>query len=249
MENLSSVAQQLFTAYETREPIAPPRETIEGLDLEGAYEIQRLQEEMFLARGEEIVGRKIGLTSKAMQEQLGVDSPDFGFFTNKMTYADGDSIDVSRFIAPKVEPELAFRLGADVEPGSSVEDLVIDAVILAVEIIDSRVRDWDIRLVDTVADNASCGAVILGREIEVAPEDLPAVTASMLIDAQVASEGAGSAVLGHPLNPIPWLAGIVGLKKGDIILTGSFSAAAPVVAGQAVDVDYGEYGHLKITFK
>ncbi|WIM72774.1 fumarylacetoacetate hydrolase family protein [Corynebacterium suedekumii] len=155
-----------------------------------------------------------------------------------------------------MEPELALILGSDLAADATIEDVhaAIASTHLAVEIIDSRVRDWDIRLVDTVADNASCGAVILDRTpVDVSLEDLPMVTAEMTIGGDVAGSGTGSDVMGHPLAPLPWLAGVLGeqgvpLKAGDIVLTGSFCGAAPVVAGQSVEVDYGPYGRLSATF-
>lgn len=254
---LEAVAEDFLAAYSSGDPIAPPRETIADLDLDGAYRIQQLQERAFEAAGRRVVGRKIGLTSLAMQKQLGVDSPDFGFFTDDLVFPDGADIDVSRFIAPKVEPELAFILGSDLAPDAHYDDVVnaIGSVHLAVEIIDSRVRDWDIRLVDTVADNASCGAVIVSeRAIDVAPADLPQVAATMSIDGEIAGTGTGADVMGDPIAPLYWLVGVLGeqgvsLSAGDIILTGSFCAAAPVIAGQTVDVDYGQHGQLTATFR
>lgn len=253
---LEGVAEDFLAAYKTGEPIAPPRETIEDLNLADAYRIQQLQEKAFEAVGRKVVGRKIGLTSVAMQKQLGVDSPDFGFFTDDLVFGDGAEIPVDRFIAPKVEPELGFVLGSDLAADATFEDVVaaVASTHLAVEIIDSRVRDWDIRLVDTVADNASCGAIILDRTpLDIDPAALPEVTASMSIDGETSGSGTGADVMGHPLSPLHWLAGVLGeqgvpLKAGDIILTGSFCGAAPVIAGQKVTVDYGKYGTLSATF-
>lgn len=250
------VAEDFLRAYETGQPIEPPRTTIADLDLAGAYRIQQLQEEAMVAGGRTVVGRKIGLTSLAMQKQLGVDSPDFGFFTEDLVFEDGSDIEVSRFISPKVEPELAFILSRDLAGDATIEDVheAIESVHLAVEIIDSRVRDWDIRLVDTVADNASCGAIIIDRTpVDVELADLPSVTATMTVGGEVQGSGSGADVMGHPLAPLPWLAGVlaeqgVTLRKGDIILTGSFCGAAPVIAGQRVEVDYGPYGQLSATF-
>lgn len=255
-QTVDQVARDLFTAYDSGQPVAPPRTVIDDLSLDDAYRIQQLQERMFVDRGETVVGRKIGLTSLAMQRQLGVDSPDFGFFTDDMVYRDTDPIPTARFIAPKVEPELGFRLSRDLPADPSLEDVAaaIDATYLAVEIIDSRVRDWDIRLVDTVADNASCGAVILSSEpVDIPVDKLTDVVATMTVDGQVAGQGTGADVMGHPLTPLQWLAGVlaaqsVPLKAGDVILTGSFCGAAPVAPGADVDVDYGPYGRLNITF-
>lgn len=254
--SLAQVAEDLLAAYSTGNAVQPPRETISGLDLDGAYRIQKLQEEAFVEAGRKVVGRKVGLTSLAMQEQLGVDSPDFGFFTDDLVFDNGADIEVSRFISPKVEPELAFILGADLAADATIEDVyaAVKSTHLAVEIIDSRVRDWDIRLVDTVADNASCGAVILDHTpIDISLDDLPEVSARMSIDGTLAGSGTGADVMGHPLAPLHWLAGVLGdqgvpLKAGDVVLTGSFCGAAPVIAGQNVEVDYGPYGRLSATF-
>lgn len=254
--DIPAVANALARAYETKEPISPPRELLPDLDLAGAYRIQQLQEEQFLAAGQVLRGRKIGLTSLAMQQQLGVDSPDFGFFTDTMMYPEGTPVPVGRFIAPKVEPELGFRLAKDLSEQATMAEVIeaIDATFLAVEIIDSRVRDWDIRLVDTVADNASCGAIILGKTpVDIAPADLPAIPATMVIDGQEAGAGTGAAVMGHPLEPLVWLARTLGeqgvaLRAGDVVLTGSFCAATPIAAGQSFTVDYGPYGHLAVDF-
>lgn len=252
---IDTVAHDLFTAYDSGEPVAPPRTIIDNLGLDDAYRIQQIQEQAFTARGEKVVGRKIGLTSAAMQRQLGVDSPDFGFFTDAMVYHDTDPIPTARFIAPKVEPELGFRLSRDLSANPSLNEAAeaIDAVYLAVEIIDSRVRDWDITLVDTVADNASCGAVILSDPVDIPLDQLTAVTATMTIDGRVAGQGTGTDVMGHPLEPLKWLAGVlaaqsVPLKAGDIILTGSFCGAAPVTPGADVEIDYGDFGRLSLTF-
>ncbi|QGU06828.1 2-keto-4-pentenoate hydratase [Corynebacterium occultum] len=253
---LQSVAEDFLAAYTTGEPITPPRETIPGLDLAGAYRIQQLQEEAFTTQGRTVVGRKIGLTSLAMQRQLGVDSPDFGFFTDDLVYHQGANIKVDQFIAPKVEPELAFILAHDLPADASFEQVAaaIGSTHLAIEIIDSRVEDWNIALVDTVADNASCGAVIIDpNPIDVPTADLPGVTARMLIDGELAGQGSGADVMGHPLAPLQWLATTlgeqgVGLHAGDIILTGSFCGAAPVIAGQHVEIDYGPHGTLSASF-
>lgn len=253
---LQGVAEDFLGAYRTGTPIPPPRDTITNLDLDGAYRIQQLQEEAFTAQGRTVVGRKIGLTSLAMQKQLGVDSPDFGFFTDDLVYHDGARIQIDQFISPKVEPELAFILDHDL-PADATFDQVTHAIRsthLAIEIIDSRVTDWNIRLVDTVADNASCGAIIINPEpIDIAVADLPSVTARMLIEGELAGEGSGADVMGHPLAPLHWLAHTLGtqgvpLKAGDIILTGSFCGAAPITAGHTVTIDYPTHGTLTASF-
>lgn len=257
MANLTDVADALFEAYTTLEPIAPPRELISNLGIADAYAIQQHQERAFEAAGHTVAGRKIGLTSLAMQEQLGVDSPDFGFFTDKLSYAPGTPVPVGRFISAKVEPELGFKLNKDLGTGATFDEVVnaVESVHLAVEIIDSRVRNWDITLVDTIADNASCGAVVVDPSPANIPLDkLTEVPATMYVDGAPAGSGTGAAVMGHPLRPLEWLATTLGemdvpLKAGQIILTGSFCGATPVAAGQKLVVDYGEFGTLEVSFE
>ncbi|MDO5700554.1 MAG: fumarylacetoacetate hydrolase family protein [Bowdeniella nasicola] len=254
---LAEAARDLWEAYQTRQPIAPLRESLPGLTLEEAYVIQQLQEEQVTSAGRRVVGRKIGLTSLAMQRQLGVDSPDFGFFTEDVVYYDDAAVPVEGLISPKVEPEFGFYLGKDLAGEVSLEEALdaIDSVHAAIEIIDSRIRDWDIRLVDTVADNASLAAVAVSREplpIDVA--DLAESECALVIDGREVGRGAGSDVMGHPAKPLAWLAGIlahngVTLKKGDLVLPGSFCAAHPVEAGSSARADFGSLGSLTITFE
>lgn len=254
--SIESVAQQLLEAYTTLTPITPPRNLLPELDVNQAYRIQQLQEHERTAAGETIRGRKIGLTSIAMQQQLGVDSPDFGFFTETMMYDADRLIPVDSFISPKVEPELGFLLAKDLSATATMADIIdaIETTFLAVEIIDSRVADWDIHLVDTIADNASCGAIILSQEpVDIPADQLAQVSVSMKLNNNEVGSGTGTAVMGHPLKPLVWLAATLGaqgvkLSKGDIILTGSFCAAASISAGDHLEVDYGNYGSLSVNF-
>ena len=249
------VASQLFAAYSSRDSITPPRESIDKLNLSGAYRIQRWQQQAFEEQGHKVIGHKIGLTSLAMQKQLGVDSPDFGFFTDHMLLDARQPIATSSFIAPKVEPELAFRLKTDLPADATLEQVrsAIDEVYLAVEIIDSRVANWDIQLVDTVADNASCGAVVLGGAIDVELTELDGIEATMFLNGETAGSGTGSDVMGDPLLPLKWLARTLGqegsdIKAGSIVLTGSFCGAISFAPGDELKVDYGKYGTLSLTF-
>lgn len=251
----ATIAEMLLDATGTRFAINPPRTLLPGMDVNDAYEIQLLQERAQRVQGKTIAGRKIGLTSRAMQQQLGVDSPDFGFVTSDSVFDDGADIPRDRFIAPQVEPELAFVLSRDVGGGEDIETVsaAIRSTHTSLEIIDSRVKNWDITLVDTIADNASGAAVVLGPAIEVAPAELPDVTAALSRNGESVARGVGADVLGHPLAPLVWLADELAgrgasLRAGEIILTGSFCAAVPVHAGDEVTVDYGEYGRLSATF-
>ena len=256
-DSLRTTANDLLAAYPSCEPIAPPRTVVADLDIADAYAIQQIQEKDFVARGHKVIGRKVGLTSLAMQQQLGVDSPDFGFFTDADLYEVGTDIAVDRFISPKVEPELAFVLGKDLEPGATLEEArkAVKSAHLAVEIIDSRVRDWDIRLVDTIADNASFGAIVWDpTPLDLDLEEAATVHATMTLDGEVVGEGVGKDVMGDPLLPLPWLAGILdeqgtALRAGDIVLTGSFCGAVAFKAGQHLAVSYGPYGAIDVRFK
>lgn len=164
-EKINELGNALFEATTSKKAIAPVREQLEGATLNDAYAIQTVQLEHHLAEGRVLKGHKIGLTSFAMQEQLGVDSPDFGFFLDTMVYPEGEAVPADTFIAPKVEPELAFKLSKDLTGDVTVQDVLdaTEAIYPAIEIIDSRVEDWNIHLVDTVADNASCGAIVISE--------------------------------------------------------------------------------------
>ena len=254
---LQPFADELLEATRTLVPVSPLRIRLEGMSIQDAYEIQDAQLRHHLAQGRVLAGRKVGLTSSAMQAQLGVDSPDFGFFFEDMVYHDEASIPASDFIAPKVEPEFGFVLKETLQgPGVSVEQArqAIGAVYAAIEIIDSRITNWDIRLVDTVADNASCGAIAVGRTpLKVDVEDLASVHCTLVIDGHPAESGNGEAVMGDPVAPLAWLANVLGeqgvaLHAGQLILPGSFTKALPVVADSTATADFGDLGSLTIHF-
>ncbi|WP_237210392.1 2-keto-4-pentenoate hydratase [Rothia nasimurium] len=250
------LGQSLLTARSTREAIAPVRETLPEGTIADAYAIQTVQRDRLLAEGRELIGHKIGLTSLAMQQQLGVDSPDFGFVLDDMVFEAGSSIPVDAFIEPKVEPELAFRLSKDISASATLDDLKdsIEGVYPAIEIIDSRIKNWDIKLIDTISDNASCGAIVVGKQpLDIEFDDLPGVSCTLLIDGEEKAKGEGKDVMGHPLEPLLWLAGVLaeqgeGLKAGQVVLTGSFTQALPVVRGEQVTAHYDGYGELQLVF-
>lgn len=250
------LGQSLLTARSTREAIAPVRETLPEGTIADAYAIQTVQRDKLLAEGRELIGHKIGLTSLAMQQQLGVDSPDFGFVVDDMVFDAGTSIPVEAFIEPKVEPELAFRLSKDIPATATLDDLkeAIEGVYPAIEIIDSRIKNWDIKLIDTISDNASCGAIVVGNQpFDIELDDLPSVPCTLLINGVEKAQGEGKDVMGHPLEPLLWLAGVLAeqgesLKAGQVVLTGSFTQALPVVRGEQVTAHYGGYGELQLVF-
>lgn len=256
-ERIAAFAAELLTATKTLEPVPPLRTRLEGMDLDDAYAVQSLQLEEHLGAGRVLAGRKVGLTSPAMQAQLGVDSPDFGFFFEDMVYADGAQVPADGFVSPKVEPEFGFRLKHTLQgPGVTLEQAAaaIGEVYAAIEIIDSRIADWDIKLVDTVADNASCGAIVVGaRPLPVAVEDLARVQCTLRIDGEARETGTGDAVMGNPVAPLAWLANVLGeqgvaLEAGQLVLPGSFTKALPVRAGESATADFGDLGSLTIHF-
>lgn len=256
-EQMIRLADELFEADRTLVPVAPLRNRVLDLSLEDAYVIQTHQLDRHIAGGRVLAGRKVGLTSLAIQAQLGVDSPDFGYFFADMVHPNGAVLDSEAFISPKVEPEFGFVLRETLQgPGVTLDQAraAIDAVYPAIEIIDSRIADWDIKLVDTVADNASCGAIAVGATpLDVAVDQLASVTCTLLIDGEVRETGTGDAVMGDPVAPLAWLANVLGeqgvaLEAGQLILPGSFTKALPVVAGESATAHFGDLGSLTIHF-
>jgi 2-keto-4-pentenoate hydratase len=254
---LDGFAAELLEATASLTPVAPLRDRFVGMTLADSYYVQTAQLQHHTAAGRVLAGRKVGLTSLAMQRQLGVDSPDFGFFFEDMVHHEGARIPVSRFIQPKVEPEFGFILNESLQgPGVTLEQAAgaIGAIYPAIEIIDSRISDWDIKLVDTVADNASCGAIAVGTTaLDVDPKHLLDITCSLVIDGHVTGTGSGADVMGNPLAPLAWLANILGeqgvaLEAGQLILPGSFTAAMPVIADSTATADFGPLGSLTIRF-
>lgn len=253
---IEELGTALFEATLTKVPIAPIRDQLQGATLNDAYAIQTVQLNRHLNEGRTLKGHKIGLTSLAMQEQLGVDSPDFGFFLDHMVYAEGQTVPTDSFISPKVEPELAFKLAQDLSGTVTMQEVLeaTEAIYPAIEIIDSRIENWNIQLVDTVADNASCGAIVISNTpLNINVDQLTEVPCSLKINGSEQARGSGQDVMGHPAAPLAWLAQTlshqgVSLKAGQYILTGSFTKALPVVAGETVTADFGNLGALELTF-
>ncbi len=249
--------EELLKSYETKEPIEPLRNQIPDMSLAEAYAIQEYQLQKQQSEGRVLAGRKVGLTSLAMQKQLGVDDPDFGYFFKDMVYGPEAEIAADQFIAPKVEPEFGFFLKSELRGPNVTREEALEAigeVYAAIEIIDSRIKNWDIKLVDTVADNASCGAIAIGSTpLDVNPAELNSIQSSLLINGEVKGSGTGEDVMGDPIAPLVWLANTLGnegvaLEAGQLILPGSFCAAEPVIAGESATADFGDLGSLTIKF-
>ena len=232
---------RLRAAYVSRVPIPPIRDLLGATDIDAAYAVQQRSIEVWLAEGRSIVGRKIGLTNPAVQKQLGVDRPDFGVLFGDMAYADGATVPADRVMQCRVEAEMAFVLGADADdPDISLDTLrsMVAAVRPALEIVGSRIADWQIGIVDTVADNASSGAFVVGdASVAIAGLDLEGATMTMTRNGEAVSTGQGSACLGSPLIAAQWLAQELArrgtpLRAGDIVLTG---ALGPMVDARPGD--------------
>ncbi|WP_395654115.1 2-keto-4-pentenoate hydratase [Phycicoccus elongatus] len=250
-------ADRLLTAYRTREPIDPLVGTYDGMTVEDAYAIQLLQMDHFRQQGRTVKGHKVGLTSMAMQRLLGVSEPDFGHLLDDFFHLEHTPIPMGRFIQPRVEPEVAFVLKRALKgPGVTVAEALtaIDFVLPALEIVDSRIREWKIGLLDTISDNASSGAIVLGSTpTPVTEVDLRLSGCTMHRNGVLVGTGAGGAVLGSPLNSLVWLANTVGalgttLEAGHVVLPGAITAMVPVAAGDTVTAAFAGLGSVTARF-
>lgn len=249
--------ERLRIAATTGIPCAPVRELIGDADQDAAYAVQSRETERRLAAGHRIIGRKIGLTSPAVQAQFGVFSPDYGVLFDDMVFADREPIDLSRFLQPRVEAEVAFILGADLPSTSTHIADVLRAtafVLPAIEVVDSRVAGWDIRVTDTIADNASSGAVVLGttpRSLD--GFDLTALGVSLEHEGQPVSTGSGAACLGSPVIAVAWLAREVArhgrpLRAGEIIMSGALGPMVPASEGVYL-ARFDGFGEVRADFR
>lgn len=253
VEALDAAARALRESRRTRTPIARISEThgISGLD--SAYAVAAINTAERLRSGARVVGKKVGLTSRAVQQQLGVDQPDFGVLFDDMEFLDGDAVPMARLMQPKAEAEIAFVVGRDLAtPRPSYgEFLVALAYALpAIEIVDSAIESWKLTLVDTVADNASCGLYVLGNQpVEIGHLSLGEIGLQMDVNGATVSVGSGAACLGHPLRAAYWLARIMGergegLCAGEVILSGALGPMAAVQAGDQVVARIGALGSV-----
>ncbi|WP_439641868.1 2-keto-4-pentenoate hydratase [Nevskia sp.] len=251
------LAKPLREAYGSGRPIAPIRDRLAPGDLAAAYAVQDLNTRHWLKAGRRLAGRKIGLTSTAVQQQLGVDQPDFGMLFADMAVCDDEAVTLDRVLQAKVEAEVAFVLERDITTEQATMADVLRAVgyaVAAIEIVGSRIANWDIRLVDTVADNASSGLYVLGNTpMLLAGLDLRDCAMEMTRADQVVSTGVGHACLGHPLNAVLWLARKmveVGrpLQAGDTILSGALGPMVAVKAGDRFEARIAGLGSVRARF-
>lgn len=250
-------AAALRQVYSSKQPISALTETNPQLTLEEAYKIQLLNVEEDIKNGQKIVGKKIGLTSKAMQSFLGVSEPDYGHIFDSMVWDEETPISLKGLVQPKIEAELAFILEEDLQgPGISLSDVLTATagIIPSFEIIDSRIKDWKIKIQDTIADNASSAGIILGSQIfPVNLVNLKYVGLVLEKNGQITETAAGAAVMGHPALAVAWLANKLGslgipLKKGEIILSGSLTKALEVKGGDIFHASFGGLGTVKAVF-
>ncbi|MGH8383481.1 fumarylacetoacetate hydrolase family protein [Pseudomonas sp.] len=251
--------EELYQALCSGSTLQPLSERWEQISIEDAYHISLYSIERRVAAGDRIVGKKIGVTSAAVQRMLNVHQPDFGFITEQMAFADGARISLgqNRLIQPRAEGEIAFKLKHDlIGPGVTEADVLAatEYVMACFEIVDSRIQDWRIRIQDTVADNASCGVFVLGdSRVDPRQLDLPNLRMQVFKNGELISEGLGSAVQGNPLTAVAWLANTLGafgipFKAGEIILSGSLVPLEPAQAGDQFSLTIDGLGSARVSF-
>lgn len=254
---VSAAADRLRAAAASGVPCAPVRDLLGADDIDLAYAVQKTLADERRAAGARVAGRKIGLTSPAVQRQLGVHQPDFGILFDDMDVSALENVPTGRLLQPKAEAEIAFVLRADLDGGTLDIDTVraaVDYAVAALEIVDSRVAGWDIRIADTVADNASSGLYVLGeRRVRLAEFEPVDVSMRLEVDGRVGSEGDGKACLGDPLNALLWLATEARhrgepLRRGQVVLSGALGPMVPVGPGVTVHAELTTLGPVRATF-
>jgi 2-oxopent-4-enoate/cis-2-oxohex-4-enoate hydratase len=256
-KKIEHYGDELYQALVSRAPVDPLTDREPGITLEDAYRIQLRMIQRRLDAGETIVGKKIGVTSKVVMDMLKVNQPDFGQMTSGMVFNEGEAIRADAMIAPRAEAEVAFILKRDLMgPGVTAADVLraTDCVMPCFEIVDSRIKDWRILIQDTVADNASCGVLTLGGQRK-SLRQLDLALAGMVLEknGEIVSTSTGAAVQGSPVNAVAWLANTlgrlgIGLKVGEVILSGSQSPLVPVKAGDNLHCSVGGLGSTSVRF-
>ncbi|MFK8331013.1 fumarylacetoacetate hydrolase family protein [Pseudomonas sp. BJa5] len=256
---ITALGDELFNALRGRTTLAPLTQRHPAISLDQAYRISLRFLQRREALGERVIGKKIGVTSRAVQQMLDVHQPDFGFLTDAMQVEDASEVSFARYqlIQPRAEGEIAFILGEDLKgPGISAEDVLAASAAVApcFEIVDSRIDNWQIRIQDTVADNASCGVFALGEQrIDPRDLDLARVEMQMFKNGQPAGSGLGSAVQGHPCAAVAWLANTLGelgipFRQGEIILSGALAPLVPLVPGDRINLSMSGLGNASLRF-
>ncbi|AUH50019.1 2-oxopent-4-enoate hydratase [Chromobacterium sp. ATCC 53434] len=249
---------ELYQALLAGQPVPPLSSRAPGMTLDDAYLVQTETVALRLAdRHERVLGRKIGVTSQAVMDLLRVDQPDFGVLTSGMACQDGAVLSLAPFISPKAEGEIAFILKHELSgPGVMAADVLraTECVMPCIELVDSRIEDWKITIVDTVADNASSGAFVLGDQA-ISPSRMDLYTVGMTLErnGEIVATGAGAAALGHPANAVAWLANALGrhgqgLRAGELVLSGSLATMIAVSAGDNLLLRLGGIGTASVRF-
>lgn len=254
---IQQLGDELYDALRACRVVEPLTSRHADISIDDAYRIQQRLIARRIDAGERIIGKKIGVTSAAVMNMLGVYQPDFGMLTDGMVYNEGEAIPAHTLIQPKAEGEIAFVLKKDlIGPGVTGADVLAatEGVMACFEIVDSRIRDWKIKIQDTVADNASCGVFVLGDKL-VDPRGVDLNTCGMVLEknGEIVATGAGAAALGAPVNAVAWLANTLGrlgipLKAGEVILSGSLAIMVPVKAGDSLRVTIGGIGGCSVRF-
>ncbi len=258
VQRRDELAADLAEAERTRVPIAPLTDENPTIDVVDAYEVQLINIRQRVAEGARVVGHKVGLSSKAMQQMMSVDEPDYGHLLDEMEVFQDIPVKARRYLCPRVEVEVGFILGEDLPGADCTEDDVIAATAAyapSIELIDTRITDWKIKLCDTIADNASSAGFVLGAE-RVAPKDIDikGIDAVLTRNGEVVAEGRSDAVLGNPVTAVAWLARKVEsfgvrLRKGDIVLPGSCTRAIDARPGDQFVAEFDGLGSVRLTFE
>jgi 2-keto-4-pentenoate hydratase len=258
-EQVKELAHALHRAEHTREPVEPLTDEYPDMAIEDAYAIQLEGiRERLEAHGGQIIGWKVGATSKAIQKMFNIEEPDFGHLLDSMRIDEGVEVDCSTMIWPRVEPEVAFQLKGDLRgPGVTAEQVIeaTEYLIPALEVIDSRIRDWRIKLCDTIADNASCARFVLGRQRTPASGfDIRLIGMNYYVNGELVSTATSAAVIGNPAAAVAWLANTLApyghyLQAGQVIMPGSLVAAVDAKPGGQIRADFDRIGSVELKLK
>jgi 2-keto-4-pentenoate hydratase len=252
------LAADLAQAERSRQPIAPLTTASPDIDVVDAYEIQLINIRQRIAEGARVVGHKVGLSSKVMQQMMGVDEPDYGHLLDDMQVFEDTPVKAGKYLFPRVEVEVGFILAADLPGAECTEDDVLaatEALVPAIELIDTRIKDWQIKICDTIADNASSAGFVLGAgRVRPADIDVKGIDAKLTRNGELIAEGRSDAVLGNPVTAVAWLSRKVEsfgvrLKKGDIVLPGSCTFAVDANPGDEFVAEFAGLGAVRLSFE